>query len=440
MEADFLVSARWIAPVRPAGVILENHALAVRHGRIIEILPDDAAAGRYPETPLTKLGEHLLIPGFVNAHTHVAMSLLRGLADDLPLMQWLKEHIWPAEAKWLSPDFVRDGSELAIAEMLLGGTTCFNDMYLFPDATAKAASKAGIRANIGMVLFEFPTPWAENPAEYIRKGLAVRDEYKSEALLSFMFAPHAPYTVSDDSFKHIQRLADELDVGINMHVHEAAPEVEDAVRETGERPLARLDRLGLLNPSLLAVHMTQLTDAEIARVAETGVRVAHCPESNLKLASGICPVTKLLDAGVNVALGTDGAASNNDLDMLGEMRSMALLAKGASGKPTAVPAEQALDIATLGGARALGLEEEIGTLEPGKWADMIAVDLSHAATTPVYNPVSQLVYAAGRDQVSHVWVAGVEKVRDGQLLGVDLAGLRDKAHHWQARIAAGDSR
>lgn len=432
---EYLVAARWVVPVRPVNTVLENHVVAVSNGRINAILPRAEALARFPDAPLTDLQSHILIPGLVNAHTHVAMSLMRGLADDLPLMTWLKEHIWPAEGQWLGPDFVRDGTELGIAEMLQGGTTCFNDMYLFPDVTARVCSKLGMRASIGMVLFDFPTPWAENADEYLRKGLEVRDEFKSNAMLAFQFAPHAPYTVSDESFRHLQRLANELDIPIHTHLHETAAEVDDAVAKTGKRPLARFAELGLLNPGLMVAHMTQLQDDEIRQLADNSVSVLHCPESNLKLASGICPVTKLLAAGVNVALGTDGAASNNDLDMLGEMRTMALLAKGFSGDATAIDAATALEIATLGGARALGMEGEIGTLETGKWADMVAVDLSAVATTPVYNPVSQLVYAASRDQVSHVWIAGRAKLEQGRLRDIDLNAVKRKADEWRQRLS-----
>ena len=436
---DLVISAKWIVPVRPAGTVLENHAVVVRNGRIADLLPAAKAGRKYTATRSVDLGHHLLAPGFVNAHSHAAMALLRGLADDLPLMEWLQGHIWPAESKWLGPDFVRDGSELAIAEMLRGGTTCVNDMYLFPDATARTASRMGIRACIGMVMFDFPTPWADSPAEYIRKGLALRDEFKSDALLSFCFAPHAPYTVSDENLRKIQGLADELELPVHMHVHETAQEVTDAVHKDGRRPLQRLDELGMLNPGFMAVHMTQLEDDEIARLAETGAHVVHCPESNLKLASGFCPVTRLRKAGVNVALGTDGAASNNDLDMIGEMRTASLLAKGVANDATALSAEAALELATLGGARALGLENDIGSIEAGKWADLVAIDFNDLATTPVYNPVSQLVYASSRDQVSHVWVAGQARVEDRKLVNINARNLQARASEWQQRIAATDA-
>lgn len=434
-RVDSLISARWVVPVEPAGRVIEDGAVAVRDGRIVAVGPRAELESRFACAEHSTLPRQVLIPGLVNAHTHAAMSLLRGLADDLPLKRWLQEHIWPAESRWVSPEFVHDGTQLAIAEMLLGGTTCFNDMYFFPDAAARAAQRAGIRASLGLVVIEFPTAWGSGPDEYISKGLALRDQHKDEALLSFVFAPHAPYTIQDPALGRLRVLADELDLPIQMHVHETAEEVEEALQTHGQRPLARLQRLGLPGPNLMAVHMTQLEDAEIAELARTGTHVVHCPESNLKLASGFCPVARLLDAGVNVALGTDGAASNNDLDLLGEARTAALLAKAVAGDAAAMPADQALRMATLNGARALGLGEQTGSLEPGKWADLTAVDLDAPATLPVYNPVSQLIYAAGRDQVSDVWVAGRRRVQDHRLVDMDLDALRRQTATWRTKIS-----
>jgi 5-methylthioadenosine/S-adenosylhomocysteine deaminase len=412
--------------------------VAVRQGRIVDLLPGADAAARYSADQVIERPSHLLIPGLVNAHTHAAMTLLRGLADDIPLMQWLQEHIWPAEQRWMSAEFVEHGTELAMAEMLLGGTTTFNDMYFFPEVVARSAARIGMRVCVGMILIKFPTVWAGDMAEYLRKGLALRDEYKGHPLVTAAFAPHAPYTVDDEYLVKIRRLADELEVPVHSHVHETADEVMGSVVESGERPLDRLDRLGLVSPMLMAVHMTQLEDTEVARLAEVGASVVHCPESNLKLASGFCPVAKLLDAGVNVCLGTDGAASNNDLDMIGEMRSAALLAKGVAGRADAVTAEQVLAMATINGARALGLAEETGSIEVGKWADLCCVDLGLPATTPVYEPVAQLVYAATRDQVSDVWVAGRPMVADGRLTPIDAPAVTRRAEDWRGRIAGAD--
>lgn len=435
-NVDLLIHARWLIPVEPEGVVYEHHSLAVDNGRIVAVMPTAEAAQRYQASETVRCDNHAVLPGLVNTHTHAAMSLLRGLADDLPLITWLQEHIWPAEARWVGPEFVRDGVELAIAEMLQSGTTCFNDMYFFPDAVARTASHYGIRASIGLIAINFPSAWAQTPTEYLSKGLALRDSQHHNPLLSFVFAPHAPYTVDDALLREIRKFANELDLPIQMHVHETAQEITDAIKANGKRPLARLAELDLPGPDFMAVHMTQLEAAEIAQLAEAGAHIVHCPESNLKLASGFCPVEKLLRAGVNVALGTDGAASNNDLDMFGEMRSAALLAKGVAGDARAVPASTALRMATLNGAQALGLGEHIGSLETGKWADVIAVDLAHSATQPVYDPISQLVYAANRSQVSDVWVAGRRLLHDRQLTQMNLAAILEKAGQWQARIAA----
>ena len=431
---DTLIHARWIVPVEPEDRVLERHSLAVDRGRIVAVLDHRDATARYQPKETIDLPEHVLIPGLVNAHTHTAMSLFRGMADDLPLMDWLQKHMWPAEAKWVSPEFVHDGSELAIAEMLKSGTTCFNDMYFFPDATARAVQTAGIRACIGLILIDFPSAWAGNADEYLHKGLQLHDALKHSPLITTAFAPHAPYTVADAPLEKVRMYADELDVPIHMHVHETAHEVQQAVAQSGKRPLERLAELGLLGPRLLAVHMTQLIDDEINTLARANVNVIHCPESNLKLASGICPVPKLLAAKVNVALGTDGAASNNDLDMLGELRTAALIAKGAALDPTALPAHTALRLATLNGAKALGLEANIGSLVPGKSADITAIDLSALSTQPVYDPVSQIVYSATRDQVTDVWVAGKRLLADRKLTTLDEDAIRQKAQAWRDKI------
>jgi 5-methylthioadenosine/S-adenosylhomocysteine deaminase len=431
---DTLIKARWIVPVEPEGVVLERHAVAIQDGRILELLPSAEAEQRYQADTVHDLPDHTLIPGLVNTHTHAAMSLMRGVADDLPLMEWLQGHIWPHESRWVGAEFVEDGTQLAMAEMLRGGVTCFNDMYFFPEITAHMAARAGMRAALGLIVVDFPTAWASNADEYIAKGLAIYDEHKDEALLSFCFAPHAPYTVSDGPLRRIRTLANELDLPVHMHVHETAHEVEESMARFGMRPLERLAQLGLVGPNLLAVHMTQLNDAEIAHLAGAGVHVLHCPESNLKLASGFCPVQKLLDAGVNVCLGTDGAASNNDLNLMGEMRTAALLAKGVAGDATALPVATALRMATLNGARALGLGEETGSLVPGKAADVVAVDMNCLESRPLYHPLSQLVYASGREHVTHVWVAGKALLRDRQLTTLDLETIQAKATLWQERL------
>ena len=391
-----------------------------------------------PSSSTLKSYGGIIMPGLVNTHTHAAMTSFRGIADDLPLMEWLHEHIWPAEQAWVGADFVRDGAELAVAEMLRGGTTCFNDMYFFPDVVGTAASQAGIRASVGLIVIDFPTIWAGDAQEYLSKGQQVHDQFRDDPLITTAFAPHASYTVSDGPLAKIRTYAEELDIPIHIHLHESAAEIQTSLDAIGMRPLQRLEEMGLLSPRLMAVHMTQLESDEIKLAAHSGIQVVHCPESNLKLASGLCPVQRLLDAGVNVALGTDGAASNNDLDMLGEMRSAALLGKSIANDAAAVTAEDVLRMATLNGARALGLDEVTGSLEPGKFADMTAIDLSQIETQPVYHPLSQLVYAATRSQVTDVWVAGRHVLKQRQLTTLDEEGLRARAREWGRRIAASD--
>jgi 5-methylthioadenosine/S-adenosylhomocysteine deaminase len=412
---SLLLSARWVVPVEPAGAVLEHHAVAVRDGKIEALLPAAQAAARFASYEKLVLENHVLMPGLVNAHTHAAMSLLRGLADDLPLMRWLEEHIWPAETKHVSRDFVRDGTLLACAEMIRGGITCFNDMYFFPEASLEAALAAGLRSAQGMIVIEFPSAYAADAADYLRRGLEVRDRHGDEPLASFCLAPHAPYTVSDSSLKTISTLAAELDVPVHIHVHETKGEIERSVAEHGVRPLERLARLGLVGPGLVAVHAVHLNDHEIGLLAQNGCSVVHCPSSNLKLASGFAPVHALMSKGVNVALGTDGAASNNRLDMFQEMRTAALLAKAVGDDAVAMPAHAALRAATLAGAKALGLEKITGSIEPGKAADLIAVDFSAPELSPCYDVLSHLVYVAGRENVSHVWVAGNPLLREREL-------------------------
>lgn len=436
MTIDTLISARWIIPVEPAGRVLEHHSLAISRGRIVDILPTDQAEPRYAGVTVERFPGHALIPGFVNAHTHAAMALLRGVADDRPLMEWLTDHIWPLEQKWVGESFVRDGSDLAMAEMLRGGITCFSDMYFFPEVTARQASRCGIRVVAGMILVDFPSAWAAGAEEYLSRGLTLHDEFRDDPLVTVAFAPHAPYSVSDAPLLKMRTLAAELDRPIHMHLHETADEIEQSRKQHGMRPLRRLQQLELLGPGFIAVHMTQLQDAEIELLAETGTHVVHCPESNLKLASGFCPVSRLVAQGVNVAIGTDGAASNNDLDLMGEMRMAALLAKAVSGDAAAVPAPQALRMATLNGARALGLESEIGSLEIGKAADLAAVRLDTIETQPLFDPISDLVYAASRHQVTDVWVAGRRLLRDRRLTTLDEAEIRAKAATWHERLVA----
>ncbi len=435
---DLLVIPRWILPIEPVNTVLQGQALAVDGGKILALLPEAEALARYAPKQTLRLAEHAVMPGLVNAHSHAAMSLLRGVADDLPLMDWLQNHIWPAEGAHVSRQFCLDGAALAAAELIRGGVTCVNDMYFFPDAAAEAFASAGLRAVVNLITLDFPTAWAANADEYIHKGLEVRDAIRSthgaEGLITTIFGPHAPYTVSDAPLLKLRMLANELGMGIHMHVHETAGEVEMAVASSGKRPWQRLKELELLGPDFVAVHMTQLSAPEIAEAAELGVHVVHCPESNLKLASGFCPVAQLLKAGVNVAIGTDGAASNNDLDLFGELRTAALLAKGVAGDARALPAHAALHMATLAGAKALGLDERIGSLTAGKQADFIAVDLSAVNTQPIYNVASHIAYAVNSRQVCEVYVAGKPLLSKGLHTTLDTAQLSAKAREWQQKI------
>lgn len=431
---DELIRPRWIVPVEPADTVLDDHAVAVRDGRIVAVVPEAEAAERFTAGRETRLDRHVLLPGLVNLHCHAAMTLLRGLADDTPLMTWLQHHIWPAEARHVSAEFVHDGTLLACAEMLRGGVTCFNDMYFFPEAAARAVASAGMRAVIGLTLLEFPTAYAADADDYLDKGLAARDALRDRPLLHFALAPHAPYTVSNRSFERIATLTGELDLPVHVHVHETRTEIEESLRMHGVRPLERLHRLGIVTPNLIAVHAVHLDAAEIALLAAEGASVAHCPASNLKLGSGIAPIAKLLAAGVNVGIGTDGAASNNRLDMFAETRLAALLAKGASGDAAVMGAHRALHAATLGGARALGLDREIGSIVAGKSADLCAVSLDDPLLAPCYAPESHLVYVAGRENVSHVWVSGRLMLENHTLRGFLKNELENIASLWQTRI------
>ncbi len=436
---DTVIHARWVVPVEPHDTILENHGVAIRGGRIVEVAASAALDERYRAESTRRLDDHLLIPGLINAHTHASMSLLRGMADDLPLMTWLTEHIWPAEQRWVSEHFVRDGSTLAMAEMLLGGVTCFNDMYFFPEVTAQTAHQIGMRAVLGMIVIDVPSAYGDGPEDYLEKGLAFHDAYKDDPLVRAIFAPHAPYTVSSRWLERIHTYSEELELPVHIHVHETAGEVQNSLRETGKRPLQHLDELGLISPMLLAVHATQMEEREMERLAGAGAHVIHCPESNLKLNSGFCPAARLMEHGINVALGTDGAAGNNDLDLIGEMRTAALLGKAVANNPAALPATTVLRMATLDGARALGLDDVAGSLEPGKFADLTAVSLAELDVQPVYNPVSQLVYAATRRHVTDVWVAGRPLVQERRLTTVDAVEAVAKADEWRRRITGEDA-
>ena len=432
-----ILKPKWLLTVNPEFEVLSDYAVVIKGDRIQSLLPaaEVHQQDEFSDAEMIELADHVLMPGLVNSHTHASMSLFRGIADDLPLMDWLNHHIWPAESQWVDPTFIADGFQLTAAEMIRSGTTCLNDMYFYPDVVAREAQNIGIRTVVGLIVLDFPSPWAKDADDYLHKALAVHDEIKEFSLVSSAFAPHAPYTVSDEPLQKIAMYSNELDLPVHMHIHETAFEVAEAQNNSGSRPLERLDQLNLLNSNLIAVHMTELNTFEIDRLAETGVHVSHCPQSNLKLASGMCPVAQLQDKGINVCLGTDGVASNNDHDMFAEMKFAALLAKGLSGNASASNAKQTIQMATINGAKALGLGNLIGSIEVGKQADLIAVNLSQLNTQPVYDPVAQLVYAANSHQVSHTWIAGECLMRDYRLCNLDEDAIITKAQSWADKVS-----
>lgn len=432
---DTLIHARWVLPIAPQNVILENHSLAIHSGRIVGLLPTAQAKQQWSGAKqVFELTEHALMPGLVNAHAHTPCNLFRGLADDLPLMDWLTKHIWPAEAATLNSESITDGMNLAILEMLRGGTTCFCDHFFFHDTAAEVVVNTGIRANIGLWVGNVKNVWGQNEAEFFSKVETTLKRGATHPRVTWSLAPHSPYIVTQDAFKKLKQLSAQFNIPIHVHLHETQAEIEDNLKRYGKRPLQWLDEFGLLSPQFIGVHMTQLTPAEIELIAKRGVPVVHCPESNLKLASGFAPISQLLDAGVTVALGTDGAASNNDLDMFGELQTAALLCKGVSQRATALPAPQALAMATIQGAKAFGLDKEIGSLEAGKAADVIAVDLSSYLTQPIYNPMSHLVYAVNRQQVSDVWVAGKQLLKNGEFTQMNPTAIIAKAKSWAEKL------
>jgi 5-methylthioadenosine/S-adenosylhomocysteine deaminase len=431
---DTLISARWVVPMEPDARVLAGHSVAVRNGRIVAVLPTAEALARYSAAEVLDRPDHVLLPGLVNAHTHAAMVLLRGRAENLRLGPWLRDGVWPLERRWIDPEYVRDGTELAIAEMLRGGVTCFADMHLWPEVVAQTAAECHMRASVGLVVTEAATSWAATADEYIDRGMALRDQYKGDPLVSTHFAPHAPHSVSDATLARVRRLADELDLPVAIHLHETAWEIEQSQQQFGLRPLARLAGLGLASPQLVAIHMTQVAPEDLDTLADCGASVVHCPESNLKLGAGVCPAPGLLGRGVRVALGTDGAASNNDLDLLGEARTAGLLAAGVSGVPGSLIASDLLRMATLEGARVLGLGEVTGSLVPGKWADLCCLNLRHARSWPVNDVAATVVYGASSGQVTDTWVAGRRLLADGNLSYLDEPAVLERAEAWRQRF------
>ncbi len=429
-----MIEARWVATVVADAVLLENCSIIVINDTIVDLLPTELARVKYTAHNQINLNEHVLIPGLVNLHTHAAMNLMRGIADDLPLMQWLNEHIWPAERAVVAYDYVQDATLHACAEMLSGGTTCFNDMYFFPQATAAAVRQSGMRANLGLFVSEFANSYASDADDYLQKGFESHDTWRGNAMISSSIAPHAPYTVSNRTFEKVVTYAEQLGISIHTHLHETRDEISQSETQYGVRPIQRLAALGLLGPNLTVAHAVHLLPLEIEMLSEYGCHVAHCPSSNLKLGSGIAPIAALLKGNVNIGIGTDGAASNNRLDMFADMRLAALLAKGSVEDPTVLPAHQALEMVTINAAKALGMDGKIGSIEIGKQADLVAVKLGDVTTSPCYDPISHLVYACGREHVSHTWVAGELCYSNGLYANIEPLELKEIIQKWQPKL------
>jgi 5-methylthioadenosine/S-adenosylhomocysteine deaminase len=433
---DLVIYASHILPVIPRGAVFKDHAVVVDKGKILAIIPQKECELLFFSTDTQKFSSHVIMPGLINAHGHAAMTLFRGLADDLPLMEWLNDHIWPAEGKWVSEEFVYNGTQLAIAEMIRSGTSCFSDMYFFPEMAAKAALEMGIRAQLCCPILDFPTAWGSGPEEYIDKSLALYEQYKDSQIIQIALGPHAPYTVSDAPLEKIKNIAIEKHIPVQIHLHETQFEVDEAIKDSGIRPIQRLANLGLISKELAlqCVHMTALNKEDIAILENSNAHIIHCPESNLKLASGFCEVDKLLKHNLNVALGTDGAASNNDLDMFGELRCAALIAKPIAQNASALDAITAIELATINGAKALGLDSITGSLEPGKSADFIAIDLNRLNSQPSYNIQSDIVYSVNSQQVSDHWIQGKQLLKSGNFTKIDVSTILKNAQMWADMI------
>jgi len=423
--ADLSIEARWIVPMTTRGRVLENHTLVVLDGRILDVLPTADAAERFAATVVIQRPAHLLMPGMINTHTHAAKSLFRGL--DSPVA-----HL---EQRFVSPEFVRDGVLAAIAEMLSSGITCFGDRYYYPDQCARTAAEQGIRAVIGLPVAETASPWAKSASEYLAQGLSVRDDYAGHPLISTVFAPHAPDQISNATFARVATLADELDAGVVIDLHESADEIARSLAVHGVRPIERLWQLGLLTPALNAVHMAHATPADIDLARRTGLGVSLCSQSSLKSEHRFPPLASFAASGIRLGVGTGGACRQ---DVWGEMQLLALMTPRAhSSGGSDGTAWDALTAATRGGAAVLGLDGEVGTLESGKWADLCCVDLAGPATQPLIDPVTQLVFCGGRDIVSDVWVAGRQLLADGELIRLDWPGVAARANAWAQRLKTG---
>ena len=433
-NASIIISASWIFTSNSEGQLLSDYSIVIENDKIIDLVPQDKVFDEYEANDTYQLTDHILIPGLINTHTHAAMSLFKGFADDLPLQDWLNDYIWPAEKEFINSSFVKDGSILALSEMIKSGVTTFNDMYFFPDATAEAVKELGVRSNIGLVVLDFPTNYATDPEDYLLKGFEFRDKWRNEELITTSIAPHAPYSVSDEAFTLINTYSEELSINIHIHLHETQWEIEDSIEKYGITPVQRLNNLGIIGPSLMAVHCVHLNDQDMATLAKNKVSIVHNPSSNMKLGSGIADIAKMLKQNLNISLGTDSSASNNRLDIMEEMRLAALLIKGSTKSPESFSANEAIKMATINGAKALGLESIIGSIEKNKKADLVAIDLNSIENQPIYNPLTTFVYSSSRSDVSYVWIDGEIKLKDKKLVKIDEERIIQLAKKWQRKL------
>ena len=431
---DFIVSARYVVTVDPQYRIIENGAVAVKAANIVAVGARAAIDAAYRTPQRIDRPNAVLMPGLINTHTHAAMTLLRGIADDLALQDWLVNHIFPAEAKNVTPEFVEWGAKLACIEMMLSGTTTFTDMYYFEDVAARAVKQAGMRGVMGETIIRFPVPDAKTPAIALANTARFLDSFAGDELIVPAVAPHAIYTNEDETLKASRALADRFHAPLVIHVSETEQEVKDSQAQRRGTPVEVLERLGVLDGPTIAAHCVWVNRKDMDILARHRTGVAHCPSSNMKLASGAAPVAEMLAHGVTVGLGTDGAASNNDLDLMEEMDLAGKLQKLVTRDPRSLPGRKIIEMATIDGARVLGLDSKIGSLEPGKRADMIAISLDEANAIPLYSVTSQLIYALKASNVRDVWVNGRQLMRGRNVLTLDSAQVFAKAHELAARI------
>ena len=436
MRVQTLLHAGWVMPMAPKGAVLAQHSGLIDEGKVVAVVPTAETADVEAQT-VYNLPNQIVLPGLINAHSHAPMNILRGMGADLPLMDWLTTKIWPAEGKLMSPEFCYEGSLLAGEEMLRSGITCTNDHYFFPADVARGLNDAGMKCTVSAFFIGFPSAMAKDADEYYARAKEVLEQFQGHQKTRVSVGPHAPYTVDDATLIRCRDLADQYDTKIHMHIDETQSEIETSMKEYGMRPVERLQKLGFLSDRLVSVHTVHPDENEMQLLAKAGASVCHCPCSNLKLASGFAPIAHMMDLGVNIAIGTDSVASNDKLDLLGETRLAAMLGKAVSGEPTSMKVEDLLYAATMGGAKAIGWDDRIGSLEAGKDADIIAIDLAGVNTVPVFDAHTQLLYSAGREEITHVWVDGELVVKKQQC--VELRHLTNiKAHElaqkWQNRV------